>query len=206
VPELVTLVYRTAILYIVALVVFRLMGKRTLAKMGPFDFAVVIMIGEAVAIGMEDTKTPLVNAIGITVALGVLQYILTWLNVRWRPLEKLTQGTPTRIVFQGHPISKLLRSERVSHDDLMMELRQKDVETRSQVEEAYLEPTGEISVRKSSSSSTTSSSGSSNPNPTTAQADHRSASSSPGHQNDSTARPSAQPQARRSLKSPKKLH
>lgn len=44
--ELLTLLYRTAILYIVALAVFRLMGKRTLAKMGPFDFAVIIMIGE----------------------------------------------------------------------------------------------------------------------------------------------------------------
>lgn len=146
--ELLTLVYRTAILYVVALMVFRLMGKRTLAKMGPFDFAVVIMIGEAVAIGMEDAKEPLINAIGITVALGLLQYLLTWLNTRFRPLERLTQGVPTRIVYQGREETRRLRQERVTHEDLMMELRQKDVSQLSDVEEAYLEPTGEISVRK----------------------------------------------------------
>ncbi len=147
--EFPVLLYRTAILYMVALLVFRLMGKRTLAKMGPFDFAVLIMIGEAVALGIEDVKTPLWNAVGVTVALGLLQYTLTWLNLRFRTLEKITQGIPARIVHQGQPDAKRLRQERVSHADLMMELRQKDVEHLSDVEEAFLEPTGEISVRKS---------------------------------------------------------
>ena len=148
-PELFTLLYRTAILYIVALMVFRLMGKRTLAKMGPFDFAVIIMIGEAVAIGMEDAKTPLINAIGITVLLGLLQYLLTWLNVRFKWLEKLTQGVPSRLVFQGHVDEHELNKERVSKADLMMELRQKDTALKD-VQEAHLEPTGEISILKKS--------------------------------------------------------
>ncbi|PSR35418.1 MAG: hypothetical protein C7B46_00020 [Sulfobacillus benefaciens] len=150
--ELATLIYRTAILYIVALIVFRLMGKRTLAKMGPFDFAVIIMIGEAVAIGMEDTKTPLMNAIGITVALGVLQYLLTWLNVRFRWLEKITQGVPTRLIADGRIDERELTRERVSTADLLMELRQKDTQIKD-VKEARLEPTGEISVLKKSSKS-----------------------------------------------------
>lgn len=158
--ELLLLVYRTTILYVVALVVFRLMGKRTLAKMGAFDFAVVIMIGEAVAIGIEDAKKPLINAIGITVALGLLQYLLTWLNLRFRPLERLTQGIPTRVVYQGEEETRRLRQERVTHEDLMMGLRQKDVTQLSEVEEAYLEPTGEISVRKRSSGAGSSSSAS----------------------------------------------
>lgn len=146
--ELLTLLYRTAILYIVALAVFRLMGKRTLAKMGPFDFAVIIMIGEAMAIGMENIKTPLINAIAITVALGLLQYALTWLNVRFRWLEQLTQGKSTKLISQGKVDEKRLMQERISDVDLMMELRQKNVASVKDVEEAYLEPTGEISVKK----------------------------------------------------------
>lgn len=152
VAELATLIYRTAILYIVALIVFRSMGKRTLAKMGPFDFAVIIMIGEAVAIGMEDTKTPLMNAIGITVALGVLQFLLTWLNVRFRWLEKITQGVPTRLVVDGRIDEQELTRERVSSADLLMELRQKDTQLKD-VKEARLEPTGEISISKKSNKS-----------------------------------------------------
>ena len=152
VEELLTLLYRTAILWMVALVVFRMMGKRTLAKLGPFDFAVIIMIGEAVAIGMQDAKTPLVNAIGITVLLGLLQYLLTWLNVRYRWLEKITQGTSTLLVEQGHVKQPEMKKERVSDPDLYMELRKKDI-TLDKIEEARLEPTGDISVKKKTSQS-----------------------------------------------------
>lgn len=148
--ELLILLYRTAILWIVALVVFRMMGKRTLAKLGPFDFAVIIMIGEAVAIGMEDSKTPLMNAIGITVLLGALQYLLTWLNVRYRWLEKITQGTSTLIVEQGHVKQQQMKRERVSNPDLDMELRKNDV-SLDEVVEARLEPTGDISLKKKKS-------------------------------------------------------
>jgi uncharacterized membrane protein YcaP (DUF421 family) len=127
-----------------------MMGKRTLAKLGPFDFAVIIMIGEAVAIGMEDSKTPLMNAIGITVLLGALQYLLTWLNVRYRWLEKITQGTSTLIVEQGHVKQQQMKRERVSNPDLDMELRKNDV-SLDEVVEARLEPTGDISLKKKKS-------------------------------------------------------
>lgn len=149
--EVVTLVIRTAVLYIVALIVFRLMGKRTLAKMGPFDFAVIIMIGEAVAIGMEDVKTPLVNAIAITVALGVFQFILTWLNVRFRWLEKITQGASTPLITNGQINETTLRKERVSKADLFAELRKKDTKV-SDVKKAKIEPTGDISIQKNQKS------------------------------------------------------
>lgn len=149
--ELLTLLYRTALLWLVALWVFRMMGKRTLAKMGSFDFAVIIMIGEAVAIGMEDSKTPLINAIGITVLLGVLQYALTWLNVRFRWLEKITQGNPSMVVQDGKIDRDILKKERVSMADLNMELRQNDVPLKK-IQEARLEPTGDISVKKKSPS------------------------------------------------------
>ncbi len=149
--ELLTLLYRTTLLWLVALWVFRMMGKRTLAKMGSFDFAVIIMIGEAVAIGMEDSKTPLINAIGITVLLGVLQYALTWLNVRFRWLEKITQGNPSMVVQDGKIDRDILKKERVSMADLNMELRKNDVPLKK-IQEARLEPTGDISVKKKSPS------------------------------------------------------
>lgn len=149
--ELLSLIGRTAILWLTALVVFRFMGKRTLGKMGPFDYAVAIMIGEAVAIGMEDTHTPLVNAIAITFALGVLQWLLTWFNVRFRWLEKLTQGTATPVVVNGKLRPKAMRKMRITKSDLFEELRQNDM-TLNEVKEARLEPTGKVSVLKSDSS------------------------------------------------------
>lgn len=150
--EILTLVGRTAILWLVALIVFRFTGKRTMGKMGPFDFAVAIMIGEAVAIGMENTKEPIINAIAITIAIGLLQWILTWLNLRFRWLEKLTQGSPTIVITNGRIKEDTLKKERMSKPDLFMELRQNKVKLKD-VKKARLEPTGKVSVIKKSSSS-----------------------------------------------------
>ncbi len=149
---------RTAILWAVALAVFRMMGKRTLGKMGPFDFAVVIMIGEAVALGMENGHGALVRATAVTVVLGVLQWGLTWLNYRWRWLEKLTQGMPTPVVSDGKVDTQKLKAERLSKADLLMELRQNQVKL-SDIKEARLEPSGKVSFTKKQATATKASSG-----------------------------------------------
>ncbi len=150
--DILTLVARTALLWGIALGVFRLMGKRTLGKMGPFDFAVAIMIGESVAIGMS-THEPLVHAVAATIMLGLLQWLLTWLNLRFRWLEKLTQGKATVVITNGKIDEKALKNERFSKPDLFMELRQNKIYKLSDVKKARLEPTGKLSVEPASQSS-----------------------------------------------------
>jgi len=150
--EVLNLVGRSALLWATALLVFRFMGKRTLGKMGPFDFAVAIMIGEAVAIGMEDTHEPLINAIAITVALGVLQWLLTWLNLHFTWLERFTQGKSRVVVANGQMEVKTMHAERMSKADLMTELRQQQVKLQD-VQEGRLEPTGKVSFTKKPASS-----------------------------------------------------
>ncbi len=153
--------WRTTVLWGVALAVFRMVGKRTLGKMGAFDFAVIIMMGEATAIGMEDPHVALMIPIGVVVLLGLLQWALTFLNVRWPALEQLTQGTHTEVVKDGQLQAAAMRAERLSEADLLMELRQKGVSSVSAVQAAYLEPTGQVSVFQKSSGSSSSSSSSS---------------------------------------------
>lgn len=146
--QLWTSVWRTAILWAVALAVFRLVGKRTLGKMGAFDFAVIIMMGEATAIGMEDPKEPLWIPILIVLLLGMLQWVLTYLNLRWTWLERLTQGQATLIIDGGSVQHQAMQQERVSDADLAMELRQQGVTSPQDVQKAYLEPTGQVSLFK----------------------------------------------------------
>src|SRR5579875_3076291 len=150
--DLMTAAWRTAVLWAVALAVFRLMGKRTLGKMGAFDIAVIIMLGEATAIGIEDTKMPLLEPIGVILVLGVLQWALTFFNVRVPFLERLTQGVATLIVDKGQVQKSAMLRERLSEADLTMELRQQGTASATDVQQAYLEPTGRVSVIKASSS------------------------------------------------------
>jgi uncharacterized membrane protein YcaP (DUF421 family) len=80
--------------------------------------------------------------------LGLLQLLLTWANTKCRTLEQITQGTSTLLVKDGQPQMQGLARERVTLEDLAIALREKEVENLADVKEAYLEPTGQISVLK----------------------------------------------------------
>jgi len=143
--ELGVVVARTVILYVVALIVLRLAGKRTLGKMDTFDFVVTISIGSAVAIGMEaDNK--LLPSIAPVVMLGLLQWVLTRINLQSPGLQRITRGTPVPLVEHGKIKAEALAREHLTREDLLMELRQSGMEHVSDVETAVLEPTGKLSV------------------------------------------------------------
>lgn len=139
---------QTTLLYFLVLVVFRLMGKRTLGNLAPFDIAVIIMVGEAAMIPIAEERVPLLRGIIPIITLGFLQILLTVINMYSRGFEKATQGTSTILVKNGKILAENLRKERVTLADLAIGLREKEVENLSDVREARLEPTGKISVIK----------------------------------------------------------
>lgn len=141
-----TLLWHTGLLYVVAFMVFRGMGKRALGHLAPFDIAVIIMIGEASAIGIEETTKPIWMAIIPVGVLGLLQIFLTWVNMRWRAFESVVQGTDTPLIRDGKVLDKNLWKERVSLADLFTCLREKGIEKLEDVKEARIEPTGHVSV------------------------------------------------------------
>ncbi|MDI6823988.1 MAG: DUF421 domain-containing protein [Bacillota bacterium] len=145
--EILRLVWQAVILYVVVLFVVRLMGKRSVGKLAPFDLAVIIMIGELVAIPVTEERE-LYHGLIPVVVLGLLQLLLTWANTKSRTLEQITQGTSTLLVKDGQPQMQGLTRERVTLEDLAIALREKEVENLADVKEAYLEPTGQISVLK----------------------------------------------------------
>ena len=138
--------WRTAALYVLAFGVFRLMGKRSVSHLAPFDIAVVIIIGEAVAIGIEDVSKPVWNSIAAILALGALQFGLTWLNTKWRTGEKVSQGIATMLVKDGKVLMDAMAKEHMSKSDLTIALREQGYEKMEDVKIARLEPTGALSV------------------------------------------------------------
>lgn len=147
VGEILRLVWQAVVLYFVVLVLVRVMGKRSVGKLAPFDLAVIIMIGELVAIPVSEERGLHHGLIPVAV-LAILQLLLTWANTKSRTLERITQGTSTLLVKDGRPQMDGLTRERVTLEDLAIALREKEVENLADVKEAYLEPTGQISVLK----------------------------------------------------------
>lgn len=145
VKELAIVLVRTIALYFLALTVLRLAGKRTLGKMDTFDFVVAISVGSAIAIGMEaDNK--LLPSILPVVLLGALQWVQAVVNRKSPGIELMTRGRSVTLVKGGEVVESAMRAERITRDDLMMELRQKGFERLEDVQEACLEPTGKVSV------------------------------------------------------------
>lgn len=135
-------------LYLLCLLVIRIMGKRTIAQLSPFDLIVMIIIGDAIAIPMQDENVPILHGIIPVLTVSVLNYLMSIIITKSRLFENFLQGVSTALVKDGEVMVKNLRKERISMADLMILLREKDVDNINEVAEATLEPNGKLSIIK----------------------------------------------------------
>lgn len=146
--DLFFLTYRTIALYFFALISVRLMGKRTVANLAPFDMVVIIIMGSIAAIPIEEREIDLLHGIWPIALLSIFQFAMAQLNLRFRSVERVTQGVSTLLVKEGRVLEDNLKKERMTLADLIIVLREKDVTNLDDVWEARLEPTGNVSVIK----------------------------------------------------------
>ena len=137
---------RTVLMYLVLLIVIRLMGKRQIGQMEPSEFVVTMLIANLASIPLENLELPLkAGLIPILTVLGA-ELLLSLLTLKSVVLRKLLCGKPVILVENGRPLRQNLRRNRVTLDELMGHLRQKDVMDITQVQYAILETNGSLSV------------------------------------------------------------
>ena len=137
---------RTIILYLVLIGVIRLMGKRQIGQMEPAEFVVTMLVANLAAIPMQDGGIPLFSGfVPIVTVLGV-ELVLSALSMKSLPLRKLLCGKPVILIENGNILQKNLQKTRITLDELMGHLREKDVLDLSAVQYAILETNGNLSV------------------------------------------------------------
>ena len=137
---------RTAILYLVLILVIRLMGKRQVGQMEPAEFVVTMLVANLAAIPMQDGGIPLLSGlVPILTVLGV-ELVLSFLAMRSMKFRRLLCGKPVILIENGNILQQNLRKTDVTLDELTSHLRQKDVLDIRQVQFAILETNGELSV------------------------------------------------------------
>ncbi|MGJ9382918.1 MULTISPECIES: DUF421 domain-containing protein [Salipaludibacillus] len=144
--ELLIIILRTVVIYVVILIVFRLMGKREIGQLSIVDFVISLMIAELAVMTIENTRVPISHQLVPMFLLMTIQISLAYISLKSQGLRKLIDGKPSVIIRQGKIDEKVMRSQRYNFDDLMLQLRQKDIEYISDVEFALLEPSGDLSV------------------------------------------------------------
>ena len=137
---------RTIILYLVLIVVIRLMGKRQIGQMEPSEFVVTMLVANLASIPMEEPEIPL--QAGVVPMLTVLgaELLLSKLSMRSVPIRRLLCGKPVILIENGRILQDNLRRTRVTIDELMGHLREKDVLNIMSVQYAILETNGNLSV------------------------------------------------------------
>lgn len=143
-----TILLRTIILYVVIIITFRLMGKREIGELGIVDLVVFIMIAEMAAIAIENYNESFSQYLIPIFLLVILQVIFSFISLKSRKFRKLVDGEPSMIIKRGKIDEKEMKRQRYNFDDLMMQLREKDIRNIKDVEYAILEPTGKLSVFK----------------------------------------------------------
>lgn len=143
-----TILLRTIILYVVIIITFRLMGKREIGELGIVDLVVFVMIAEIAAIAIENYNESFSQYLIPIFLLVILQVIFSFISLKSRKFRKLVDGEPSMIIKRGKIDEKEMKRQRYNFDDLMMQLREKDIRNIKDVEYAILEPTGKLSVFK----------------------------------------------------------
>lgn len=145
--EYLTVIFKTIIIYFLVALIFRIMGKREVGQLGTFDLVVFILIAELVAISIENKDDFFLNLIPVLI-LVFLQVVISKLSLKSVKFRKIVDGIPTIIIKKGVIDFKNMVEQRYSLDDLLLQLREKDVSDISEVDYAILEINGKLSVFK----------------------------------------------------------
>jgi uncharacterized membrane protein YcaP (DUF421 family) len=144
--ESILILFRTIVLYLLILIIFRIMGKREIGELSILDLVVFIMIAEMAVIAIEDTKDPLFHTIFPMLLLMFIQILFAVISLKSKRFRDFVDGRPTIIINQGKIDEQAMRKQRYNFDDLLMQLREKDIRRISDVEFAILEASGKLSV------------------------------------------------------------
>ena len=137
---------RVSIIYILVLVVMRIMGKREISQMQPFELVIAIMIADLASVPMSDTGIPIFNGVIPILALLLFQLIISIINLKSIRLRQIICGKPQILIYRGKIDEKALKKEKITINELQERLRQNNIFTLGDVEYAILETSGEISV------------------------------------------------------------
>ena len=138
--------FRAIFLYIVVLIVMRLMGKREIGQLQPFELAISIMIADLAATPMTESGIPITNGIMPILGLLVMHLIISMVNIKSRRAREIICGKPSLLIFRGKIDQKVLKRERFTINELEERLRDNNIFNIGDVEYAILETSGQVTV------------------------------------------------------------
>ena len=145
-PLISATILKTGALFLLTLICFRFMGYRSLGDMEPLDYVIVLGIGEIMGSPLSELNRSILYPALAIVVLTILQISLSAIYAHVPKLGKVMEGNPVPVIKNGKIIEKNLTRYRIDNKSVMEELRIKGIRDESDVDLAFLEPSGRFSV------------------------------------------------------------
>lgn len=149
--DLGSMTIRTIAIYLIIAFFFRIMGKREIGELSLLDLVVYILLTEIAAIGIDNHDQPIFEVAYPMLLIVGIQIIFSLISLKSVKFRKLLDGSPVLIISNGKILEKEMKKQRYTFDDLLLQLREKDIGDIRDVEYAILEPTGKLSIFKKNS-------------------------------------------------------
>ena len=143
---MITILFRTLIVYFALIVTMRLMGKRQIGELEVTDLVTTLLLSEIASLPITNHEMPVLYAIIPMVILLILEMGSSLILVHFPRLRNLVSAKPTVIIHKGKIRPRALDALRISIDELMSEIRQQGLTDLTQVETAILEKNGKLTV------------------------------------------------------------
>jgi uncharacterized membrane protein YcaP (DUF421 family) len=139
------IVIRATVAFLFVFLVTRIVGKRELSSLQPFDVILLVTIGDLVQQGVTQNDfsvTGLMLAVG---TIAIMTVVFSWLGWRFQRLRAVLEGEPLIVVQDGEPITRNLKRERLTVEEIAAEARHEGIDAIEQIRWAVLETSGKIS-------------------------------------------------------------
>ena len=145
---LLKILFRAVFFYFMIVFAYKFMGKRELGELGLVDFVISTVLSQIIAISIENYKEPLLFTLAPLIILVLLQVFLAFLSLKSKKIRTFLDGSESLIINKGKINKQEMRKQRYSLDDLLSQLRDKDIRSIDEVDYAVLETGGKLSVFK----------------------------------------------------------
>ena len=137
---------RTAAIFVVLLIVMRLMGKRQIGEMQPFELVITLLIAELACIPMADTSIPLLYGVAAMLAIFLLHQVLLLCNLSWPPFKTLVSGKPSIVINKNGIDISQLKKNHLDLSDLIESMRTAGFFSLDEVAYALYESNGQFTA------------------------------------------------------------
>ena len=139
------IVLRAAVAFVFIFFLTRIVGRRELSSLEPFDLIMLIVLGDLVQQGVTQSDYSVTGLVLAAGTIAVMQVGVSYLNYRFRRLQPLLEGEPMVLVEDGRVLERNLSRERMTQNELLEQARQNQIESIDKVRLAVLETSGQIS-------------------------------------------------------------